>query len=111
MPREVSRTTVNAVMQQSARLCDGLRSFDACSDTYPGVLRAMLWIRLRFVAVAALAVGIASGGTGFYVCGSQPPASEDQTTGLEAASDHDGTYRQRRLRRRPTTRRSLRRRN
>ncbi len=38
----------------------------------------MFWIRFRFVAAATLAVGIASGGTGIYVCGSQQPASKDR---------------------------------
>ncbi len=37
----------------------------------------MLWIRLRFLAVAAVSVGIASGGASVYVLGSQEPASKD----------------------------------
>jgi hypothetical protein len=47
----------------------------------------MLWIRLRFLIVATLAVGIASGGVSVYVRGSQEPApkggqpvSKDRTT-------------------------------
>lgn len=42
-----------------------------------GVLRAMLWIRLRFLMVVTLAVGISSGGAGIYVLGSQEPAPKD----------------------------------
>ena len=37
----------------------------------------MLWIRLRFLAVATLAVGIASGGASVYVRGSQEPAPKN----------------------------------
>ena len=37
----------------------------------------MLWIRLRFLIVATLAVGIASGGVSVYVRGSQEPAPKD----------------------------------
>jgi RNA polymerase sigma factor (sigma-70 family) len=78
MPTQVSRTTISAVMQQSARLLVGFEVSARVLTLTQGVLRAMLWMRLRFVAVATLAVGIASGGTGIYVCGSQQPASEDR---------------------------------
>ena len=61
MPREVSRSTVNAAMQQSARLLTGFGVSAHVLTLTQGVLRAMLWIRLRFLAVATLAVGIASG--------------------------------------------------
>ncbi len=37
----------------------------------------MLWSRLRFLTVATLAVAIASGGAGVYVCGSQQPAPQE----------------------------------
>jgi HlyD family secretion protein len=80
MPREISRTTVIAVMQQSARLVTGFQVSSRVLTLTHGVLRAMLWTRLRFLAVAILAVGIASGGTGFYVCGSQQPATEGRQT-------------------------------
>ena len=37
----------------------------------------MLWIRLRSLTAATLAVGIASGGAGIFVLGSQEPAPKD----------------------------------
>ena len=49
MPREVSRSTVNAAMQQSARLLTGFRVSAHVLTLTQGVLRAMLWIRLRFL--------------------------------------------------------------
>ena len=77
MPKEVSRSTVNAAMQQSARLLTGFGVSAHVLTLTQGVLRAMLWIRLRFLAVATLAVGIASGGASVYVRGSQEPAPKD----------------------------------
>ena len=77
MPKEVSRSTVHAAMQQSARLLTGFGVSAHVLTLTQGVLRAMLWIRLRFLTVAALAVGIASGGASVYVCGSQEPAPKD----------------------------------
>ena len=78
MPREVSRATVNAVMQQSARLLTGFEVSARVLTLTHGVLKAMFWMRLRILAVATLAVGIVSAGTGIYVRGSQQPASKDQ---------------------------------
>ena len=77
MPKEVSRSTVNAAMQQSARLLTGFGVSAHVLTLTQGVLRAMLWIRLRFLTVATLAVGIASGGASVYVAGSQEPAPKD----------------------------------
>jgi HlyD family secretion protein len=37
----------------------------------------MLWIRLRYLAVVTLAVGVGSGGASIYVRGSQEPAPKD----------------------------------
>ncbi len=80
MPREVSRIAMNAVMRQSACFLTGFEISARVLTLTQGVIRAMLWTRLRFVAVATLSVGIASGGTGIYVCGSQPSASKDRQT-------------------------------
>ena len=91
MPREVSRSTVNAAMQQSARLLTGFGVSAHVLTLTQGVLRAMLWIRLRFLAVAALAVGIASGGASVYVLRLSGAGAEGRTAGLEAANDHDGS--------------------
>jgi HlyD family secretion protein len=77
MPREVSRSTVAAAMQQLTRLLTGFGVSAHVLTLTQEVLRAMLWIRLRSFAVAALAIGIASGGAGIYVCGSQEPAPKD----------------------------------
>lgn len=77
MPKEVSRNTVNAVMQQSARLLAGFGASAHVLTLTRAVLRTMLWIRLRFLTVATLAVVIASGGASVYVCGSQEPAPKD----------------------------------
>ncbi len=78
LPGEVSRITVTAAMQQSARLLTGFGASAHILTLTQGVLRAMLWTRLRYLAVVALAVGIASGGAGVYVCGSQDPAPKDE---------------------------------
>jgi len=77
MPRNVSLSAVNAVMQQSGRLFTGIGVSAHVISLTQGVLRAMLWIRLRFLMVATVAVGIASGGAGVYVRGSQDPAPKD----------------------------------
>jgi HlyD family secretion protein len=77
MPKEVSRSTVDAAMQQSARLLTGFVVSAHVLELTQGVIRAMLWIRLRYVAAVTLAVGIASGGASVYVCGSQEPAPKD----------------------------------
>jgi len=77
LPRNVPRTTVNAAMQQSARLLTGFGVSAHVLSLTKGVLRAMVWIRLRFLAVATLAVGLASGGASVYVLGVQEPAPKD----------------------------------
>ena len=77
MPKTVSRSTVQAAMQHSARLLTGLGASAHVVTLTRAVLRAMLWIRLRFLTVATLAVAIASGGASVYVCGSQEPAAKD----------------------------------
>jgi RNA polymerase sigma factor (sigma-70 family) len=77
MPKEVSRNAVNAAMQQSARLLSGFEVSSHVLTLTQGVFRAMLWTRLRFFAVATVAVGIASGGAGMYVSGSQEPPPQD----------------------------------
>jgi RNA polymerase sigma factor (sigma-70 family) len=77
MPEEVSRSTVNAAIQQSARFLTGFGVSARVLELTQGVLRAMLWIRLRSVTVVTIAVGIASGEASVYVCGSQGPAPRD----------------------------------
>ena len=53
----------------------------------------MLWIRLRFFAVAALAVGIASGGASVYVIGSQELAGEERHRRRPASDGRAGLAR------------------
>jgi RNA polymerase sigma factor (sigma-70 family) len=81
MPKELSRGAVNAAMQQSARLLTGFGVSAHVLTLTEEVLRAMLWIRLRYVVVVALAIGIGAGGAGVYVCGSQEPTPKVGRTG------------------------------
>jgi HlyD family secretion protein len=74
---KVSRSAVSAAMQQSARFLTGFEVSARVLTLTQGVLRAMLWIRIRLLTVVILAVGIGSGGAGVYVCGSQEPTPED----------------------------------
>jgi HlyD family secretion protein len=78
MPKAVSQSAVNAAMRQSARLLTGFGVSAHVLTLSQGVLRAMFWIRLRFLMFATLAVGIASGGAGVYVLGSQEQAPGDK---------------------------------
>ncbi len=71
IPKELSRSTVNAAMQQAGRLLTGFVVSAQALALTQRVLRATLWIRLRFLAVVALAVGVASGGAILLVGGSQ----------------------------------------
>jgi RNA polymerase sigma factor (sigma-70 family) len=77
-PTKVSRSTVNAAMLQSARLLTGFGVSARVLGLTQGILGAMLWIRVRYVAAVTLTVGIATGGASVYVCGSQEPAPKDR---------------------------------
>jgi RNA polymerase sigma factor (sigma-70 family) len=77
MPREVSSGAVRAAMQQSARLVTGFGVSAHVLTLTQGVLRAMLWMRFRYLTVLTLAVGVAAGGASVYVRGSQEPAPKD----------------------------------
>ena len=81
MSQEVARRTVNAAMRQSARLLSGLGISTHVLTLTQGVLQTMWWIKLRLLAVAILAVGIASVGASVYVCGSQQPAPKEGQPG------------------------------
>jgi HlyD family secretion protein len=78
MPKSVSHTAVNAAMQQSARLLTRFGVSARVLTLTQGVLRAMLWIRIRFLMIVTLTVGLAAGGAGVYVLGSQEPTPEDK---------------------------------
>jgi HlyD family secretion protein len=90
MPRELSQNTAIAAMRATARLLPALGASGQVLTVTLGVLRAMLWTRIRSLAVAALAMGIASGGAMVYVRGSQEPEAKDsppvskQPTGVTA---------------------------
>jgi HlyD family secretion protein len=77
MPKKVSRSAVNAAMQQSARLLTGFEVSARVLSLTHGVLQAMLWMKVRFLTVVIVAAGIGSGGAGVYVLGSQDPAPKD----------------------------------
>ena len=74
LPKGVSRNAVNAAMQQTARLLTRAGVSAQVLTLTERALQAMFWIRLRLLAVAALAVGIASSAATVYVSGSQEPA-------------------------------------
>jgi HlyD family secretion protein len=76
-PKHISRSTVGAAMHQSARqLTKFVASANVLTLTQE-VLRAMSWIRFRFLTVATLAVGFALGGASVYVHGFQQPVPDD----------------------------------
>ena len=77
MPKEVSRNAVDVVMRRSVRTLTGVGIPAHVLALTQGVLRTMFWIRLRFPTVAALVIGIATGGASVYVRGSQEPAKQD----------------------------------
>jgi hypothetical protein len=78
IPKKLSQAAVAAAMRQSAHLITGLSVSARVIALNQGVLRAMFWAKIRSVAVATLAVALASSGVGVYVRGSQPPAAGDQ---------------------------------
>ncbi len=83
IPKELSRSTAMAAMQQAGRLMKGFAVSSQVLTLTQGVLRAMLWIRVRFLAFAAIVLGIASSGASVYVCGSQEPATKDGQSASE----------------------------
>jgi RNA polymerase sigma factor (sigma-70 family) len=58
----IARRTVNAAMRQAGRLLAGAAVSTSVLTLTQGVLRAMLWIKIRWLAIATLAIGISSGG-------------------------------------------------
>jgi hypothetical protein len=87
VPKETSRNTVTAAMWQSAHVLTGLGASAHVLTLTQGVLRAMFWIRLRFLTLAILVAAIASGGVSVYVCRSQEPAAKDKQTVSNRPSD------------------------
>ncbi len=79
--KEVAQNTVNAAMRQSARILTGSGASAPVLTLTHGVLRSIWWTGIRLLAVATLALGIASIGAGVYVCGSQEPAPDEGKPG------------------------------
>ena len=74
IPNVASRSTVTAAMRQALGL-SGVSGVSADVVTLnQGVIRAMFWIRVRFLTVGTLAVGIAFSGASVCVLGFQKPA-------------------------------------
>jgi RNA polymerase sigma factor (sigma-70 family) len=76
VPGAVSLSVVKAAMR-SARLVAGYGVSAPLLNLTQGVLRAMLWTKIRFLTTATLALAITAGSGIFYVRGSQEPSSED----------------------------------
>jgi HlyD family secretion protein len=77
IPKELLPSIVTAAMRQSARVLTSCGASSAVLSLTQGVVQAMLWTRIQHVAVATLAVAIASGGASVFVRGSQEARAED----------------------------------
>lgn len=91
MPAEVVRNAVVAAMWELGCLMPGYVVSMHVLTLARGVLQAMLWNRLRYVAAAALAVGLASGGVSVYVLGSQDQGANDGKVASRPATATAGT--------------------
>ncbi len=76
IPREVAESTVKAAMGLTARGLPGRGASANVLTLTHQVLHAMLLTRLRLIAVAAISIAIACGGTIAYVRGSQESATK-----------------------------------
>ena len=76
IPNELERMTVGAVIQQAGRLLTGSLVSTSVLTLTQGVLRAMLWNRIRVLAVVLLATGIGFSAAMFAVGGSRDPAAK-----------------------------------
>ena len=90
IPEQLAQVTVNASMRQAGRLLTEFAISTQVLTLSRGVLRAMLLIRMRFVAVAVLAVGIASSGAIVCVVGSQEDAPGAERTASPGPAKSDG---------------------
>jgi HlyD family secretion protein len=77
MPKEISRTIVKAAMQATGRSVIVVGASAQVITLTEGVLRAMLWNKMRFVAIAIVTVAMASAGATAFVWGSQDPSAAD----------------------------------
>ena len=90
IPGELARITVNASMRQAGRLLSEYVISRQVLTLSRGVLRAMLLIRMRFVAVAVLAIGLASTGAIFRVVGSREGAPKADRAASPGPAKSDG---------------------
>jgi len=86
-PKEISRAAVTAAMRLSARLSTGAEASAQVLALSQHVLRSLLWSKLSVVAVTALAIGIAAGGSGAYLDGAQGPGTLDGPSASRKVSD------------------------
>jgi RNA polymerase sigma factor (sigma-70 family) len=77
MPRQVSEKIAQAAIGLTGRGLPVTGGSAHILTLAQGVLRAMLWGRLRVAAVAVIAIGIGSGGAIVYVRGAQEAATKD----------------------------------
>ena len=75
-PIAVARSTVTGAMQQSARLLTGFQASAHVLVLTQEVLRAMLYIRIRFLAIAATSVIFVSAFGGANLSGAQEPEQQ-----------------------------------
>jgi RNA polymerase sigma factor (sigma-70 family) len=80
IPADVSRSVVLTAMQQSARLVAGCQVSARVLALAQEVPRAMLWIKVRSIAFAAISLLLASGGAIAFVLGSQEPERKNGQT-------------------------------
>ncbi len=81
MPAAAVRNAIVAAMWELGRLMPGYVVSANVLTLTRGVLQAMLWNKLRYLAAAAFAVGIVSGGASVYVLGSQDKGTQDSKEG------------------------------
>jgi hypothetical protein len=77
LAKHVARNAVRAAIEQSAGPLAVFGVTARILTLTAEVVRVMLWIRVRYILVVTLTVGLASGGAGVYVCGSQGLAPND----------------------------------
>ena len=77
-PWELSQNTVSAAMRLTQRLLPAIAASEHVLTLTQGAVRAMLWSKLRLLAIGALAAGMVPGGALVYGLGSQEPKPKEQ---------------------------------
>ena len=73
---ELSQKTVSAAMRLTNRMLPAIAASENVLSLTQGAVRAILWSKLRLLAIGALAVGMVPGGAMIYVLGSQETQSK-----------------------------------